>query len=132
MSETLLKLVEEYSKEQMGRLGLYGWPHVQRVLRLCEKMAENQNCEVDLEVLRVAALLHDVAKHFEGDNPKVDHGQRSAEMAEAFLRKCGLAEPKVRAVCHAIKAHTHMKRRKPLRQKFCMTQTSSTSLAQQA
>jgi uncharacterized protein len=107
MEETLYKLVERYSKEQMGRLGLYGWPHVQRVLRLCEEMAENQNCGVDLEVLRIAALLHDVAKSFERDNPKFDHGRRSAEMAEAFLRKYGLAEAKIRAVCHAIKAHTH-------------------------
>jgi uncharacterized protein len=118
MGETLLKLVEEYSREQMGRLGLYGWPHVQRVLRLCEEMAENQNCEVDVEVLRIAALLHDVAKRFERDNPKLDHGQRSAEMAEAFLRKCGLAEPKVRAVCHAIKAHTHYEEAKTIEAKI--------------
>jgi len=118
MSGTLLKLVEEYSREQMGRLGLYGWPHVQRVLRLCEKIAENQNCGVDVEVLRIAALLHDVAKSFEMDNPKVDHGQRSAEMAEAFLRKCGLAEPKVMAVCHAIKAHTHYEEAKTIEAKI--------------
>lgn len=118
MSEMLLKLVEKYSREQMDRLGLYGWQHVQRVLHLCEKMAETQNCEVDLEVLRVAALLHDIAKRFDRDNPKLDHGQKSAEMAKVFLRKCGLAEPKIKAVCHAIKAHTHFEEAKTIEAKI--------------
>ncbi len=118
MSEMLLELVEKYSREQMDRLGLYGWQHVQRVLHLCEKMAETQNCEVDLEVLRVAALLHDIAKRFDGDDPKLDHGQKSAEMAEVFLRKCGLAEPKIKAVCHAIKAHTHFEEAKTIEAKI--------------
>jgi len=63
MSQSLFELIERYSKEQMDKLGLYGWPHARRVLRLCLKIAELEGGRVDLEVLKVAALLHDIAKH---------------------------------------------------------------------
>ncbi|MGB9684286.1 MAG: HD domain-containing protein [Candidatus Bathyarchaeales archaeon] len=103
----MFKLIEDYSKEQMDKLGLYGWTHVQRVLQLCVKLVKLEKCDVDMEVLKAAALLHDVAKHLEKNNPQIDHGIVGAEIAEAFLRKIGFPEPKVLAVCHAIKVHTH-------------------------
>jgi len=108
MNSSVFELIEEYSKEQMDKLGLYGWPHVQRVLRLCLKLAEFEGGDVDLEVLKAAALLHDIAKHIQRSNPGIDHGAAGAEMAEAFLRKCGFPKTKIDAVCHAIRAHTHV------------------------
>lgn len=107
MNRSLFRLIEEYSREQMDRLGLYGWPHVQRVLRLCVKLAKLEDKDVDIEVLKAAALLHDVAKYLEKNDPEIDHGVVGAQMAEAFLKKCGFPEQKVDAVCHAIKVHTH-------------------------
>ena len=108
MGQSLFELIERYSKEQMDKLGLYGWPHVQRVLRLCLKIAELEGGKVDLEVLKVAALLHDIAKHIQRINPGINHGAVGAEMAEAFLEKCGFPKSKIKAVCHAIRAHTHV------------------------
>jgi len=108
MSQSLFELIERYSKEQMDKLGLYGWPHVQRVLRLCLKIAELEGGRVDLEVLKVAALLHDIAKHVQRINPSINHGAAGAEMAKAFLEKCGFPKSKIKAVCHAIRAHTHV------------------------
>ena len=108
MSQSLFELIERYSKEQMDKLGLYGWPHVQRVLRLCLKIAELEGGRVDLEVLKVAALLHDIAKYVQRINPSINHGAAGAEMAEAFLEKCGFPKSKIKAVCHAIRAHTRV------------------------
>jgi len=108
MNQSSFELIEKYSKEQMDKFGLYGWQHVQRVFRLCLKIAELERENVDLEVLKAAALLHDIAKHVQKNNPSINHGAVGAEMAEAFLRKCGFPESKIKAVCHAIRAHTHV------------------------
>jgi len=104
-----LELVEKYSREQMAKLGLHAWPHVQRVLHLCAVISksESENATVDLEVLKLAALLHDVAKHLVKGNGSMDHGDVGASMAESFLESLGLEEEKIRLVCHAIRFHTH-------------------------
>ena len=104
---SFLSFIEDYAKKQMDKLGLYGWPHVKRVLSLSVKLAELEGCKVDILVLKAAALLHDIAKHLEKNNPKMNHGVVGAQLAEVFLNKIGFPEPKVSAVCHAIKAHTH-------------------------
>jgi len=109
MNQETFELIEKYSKEQMAKLGLHAWPHVQRVLLLCKVISkvEGENATVDLDVLRVAALLHDVAKHREKEDDPTDHGEVGASMAESFLKSIGFKEEKIRSVCHAIRVHTH-------------------------
>jgi uncharacterized protein len=108
MKRSQFEFIERHFKEQTGKLGLYTWPHVRRVSRICLKMARVENeSGVDLDVLEAAALLHDVAKHLEESNPRVDHGLIGATMAECILTKCGFETKKVEAVSHAIRAHTH-------------------------
>jgi len=100
------RLVENYAREQMAKLGLHGWPHVMRVQRLCTGLSRTMK-NIDPEVLELAALLHDVGKHLEKGNNALDHGNISADMAGSFLNSMGLAEHRVNAVCHAIRVHTH-------------------------
>jgi len=109
MDQKQLELVERYSKEQMAKLGLHAWPHILRVLRLCEVISksEGQHVAVDLGVVKVAALLHDVAKHLEKEGSPLDHGNVGAVMAENFLKSVGFSHEKIKLVCHAIKVHTH-------------------------
>lgn len=52
-------------------------------------------------------MLHDVGKHVEKENNTLDHGRISAEMAEEFLRSIKFDDEKLKAVCHAIRVHTH-------------------------
>lgn len=101
------KLIEDYAMEQMAKLGLHGWPHVKRVVRLSMQLAKTEKEDVDGEVLEAAALLHDVAKHLEKGGSISDHGRLSAEMAEEFLKSVSLSKDKIDAVCHAIRVHTH-------------------------
>jgi len=62
---------------------------------------------VDIEVVEVAALLHDTGKYVERGHKAVDHGGISAAMAEEFLNSIYFNKEKVVAVCHAIRVHTH-------------------------
>jgi len=109
MNQEKFELVERYSREQTAKLGLHAWPHVQRVLHLCTVLSkfEGENPAVDLDVLRIAALLHDVAKHLEKADSSTDHGDVGASMAESFLKSIDFEEEKIQLVCHAIRVHTH-------------------------
>lgn len=89
-----LEEIERYAQSQMARLGLYGWPHVKRVERLSMLIQkhESERNDVDLLVLRVAALLHDIAKHVEKRENFGDHGELGARMAQSFLKTIGFEQ----------------------------------------
>jgi len=109
MNQQTFALIEKYSREQMAKLGLHAWPHIQRVLHLCTAISEieGENVVVDLDVLKTAALLHDVAKYMEKEDSSIDHGDIGASMAENFLKSQGFDVGKIRSICHAIRVHTH-------------------------
>jgi uncharacterized protein len=110
MGSKQMELVEQYAMEQMDKLGLHAWPHVKRVERLCMLISrlEAGGKPVDLEILRTAALLHDIAKHLEKKNNTLEHGGIGASMANDFLKIVGFDDEKTRLVCHAIRVHTHL------------------------
>lgn len=73
----------------------HAFDHVLRVLALAEHIGRAEGA--DLEIVRAATLLHDVARH------QPDHHQQGAELARQLL----VSQPpaRVEAVCHAIAAH---------------------------
>jgi uncharacterized protein len=79
--------------------------HTKRVYNLCLKLAEDQN--VDLEVVRAAALLHDIGRVREdSDNTgKTDHALVSTEMAGPILKEAGFPEDKIPHVRDCITSH---------------------------
>lgn len=101
------KLIEEYAKDQMIKLGLHGWPHVKRVERLCKLISRFEKERVDWDALKAAALLHDIAKHVEKENPVKNHEDVGAMMAQDILKTVGFDETKIKLVCQAIKVHTY-------------------------
>ncbi|AKG91472.1 putative HD superfamily hydrolase [Geoglobus ahangari] len=72
--------------------------HVERVKRLALFIAEREGG--DLEVIRTAAELHDVAR--DEDN----HAIRGAEVARKILMEKGHDEKFIEEVCHCIEAHS--------------------------
>ncbi|MCJ7513206.1 MAG: HD domain-containing protein [Anaerolineales bacterium] len=87
---------------------VHGWDHVQRVCALAERLAREEGADVDL--VRAAALLHDVT----GAAPEVSeeraggrasHELASAEFARRQLAEEGWSEPRIEAVLHCIRAH---------------------------
>ena len=94
----VLKLV----RAVMPRDFVHGLPHVLRVTQLALKLAEGRS-DVDVEVLTLAALLHDLGRAFSGRH----HAEVSAEVAEELLRSMGLSDEKLEKVVNAILSHSY-------------------------
>jgi len=99
----LLERTREFARCFFKRDGTHGFDHVERVFNLCMHIGEREGA--DLEVLGLAALLHDVARPLEDSGRVIDHAVEGARIAARFLRSLGYPEDKIRAVCHAIEAH---------------------------
>jgi uncharacterized protein len=114
-AEAKRRCLEEEAKLH-GKPTDYLWRHVERVYHLCIKIGERE--KADLDVLKAAALLHDIAK-FQVD--PAQHGVVGAEMAEKILKNSGFPENKIEAVKHAIKGHARLyEERKTLEAKILL------------
>ena len=80
-----------------GGGGGHDFDHVLRVLALAERIAQAEGA--NLEIVRTAALLHDVGE----SQGRADHHLRSAQMARQLL--AAAPPPFVDGVAHAIAAH---------------------------
>ena len=79
--------------------------HVARVLKLALYIAEREGA--DIEVVRKAAELHDIAR----DKP--NHAIEGAKMAKELLKKEGYSEEFIEKVAHCIEAHSFSSGVKP-------------------
>jgi len=79
---------------------VHDFDHVLRVLTLAERIARAEGA--DLEIVRTAALLHDVGRR-QAEEAGLDHAAFAADRAREMLR--GRGAGKVDGVIHAIAAH---------------------------
>jgi len=100
------KLTEEAeSYSESG--GSHEFSHTERVYNLALKISENEN--VDLDVLKAAVLLHDIARKKEDDGECECHAEEGSKMAEKILKDMNFPEDKISKVVYAIKVHRHSK-----------------------
>jgi uncharacterized protein len=106
----LFKIVE---KELAGFTG-HTLDHIKRVWKTAMKIAA-ANPEVNLEVLQIAILMHDIAgvKEETDNTGKTDHALLGAEMTEKILRELKYPEPLVKEVKHCIQSHRYRSNFKP-------------------
>jgi len=102
-----LKMIAE--KEMEGASPAHDINHVMRVYNLCLGLA-NYEPNVDLDILRTAALLHDIARTKEDEYVNagvldVDHAILGAEMSDKILRELGYPEEKIERIKHCIASH---------------------------
>lgn len=90
-----------FARERLKGERVTGLDHALRVWRWCEILGRGE--DVDMDVLRAAALLHDVSIPATG---RAGHYEESASMAEALLERVGFPEEKIGAVVHVIRAHS--------------------------
>jgi len=102
-----LKMIAE--REMEGASPAHDILHVMRVYNLCLELAK---CEpnVDLDILRTAVLLHDIARTKEDKDVQagflnVDHAVLGAEMSAKILRELGYSEERIERVKHCIASH---------------------------
>ena len=92
--------VESARRYYEGADAIHDFDHVLRVLALAERLAQRENA--DLEIVRAATLLHDVARGH-GDRLVADHARAGAEFSRELL--ADHPPEKVEAVAHAVAAH---------------------------
>jgi uncharacterized protein len=105
------KRIKEIVAKELSR-SHHDLEHVERVYNLCMDIARYEP-EADLDVLKPAALLHDIARvrEFEDEKGIVEHAAYGAEMAEEILRKLGYEEEKIAQVKHCIMVHRYRRAR---------------------
>ena len=77
----------------------HDFDHVLRVVAMADRIAQAE--EADREIVRAAALLHDIGL----DEGRAGHETSAANRAEEILREQGYAEVFCTAVAHAIESH---------------------------
>ena len=84
----------------------HDWDHIQRVYQLCLTLAEGET--VDLTMLRLAALLHDIARMDEDlQNGNLCHASIGAVKAKQFLKDHGIDKQLIAGVVHCIETHRY-------------------------
>ena len=84
--------------------------HVMRVYDLCLYLAKGEK-DIDLDILKMAALLHDIAEVKESE--RTCHAKLSAKMAQKILKNLDYPQDKIDKVVHCILAHRYRKGVKP-------------------
>jgi uncharacterized protein len=82
---------------------VHDFSHVLRVARMAERIGRAEGA--DLEIVRAAALLHDVEGSAPGGESRKSHHHESAEFAGKVLKEEGWPEERIAAVQHCIRAH---------------------------
>jgi uncharacterized protein len=109
----MLDTVKEMAhKHFQGARGSHNWDHTLRVCRLCEHLGPAEG--VDLDVLLVAAYLHDIGRGRQDDaNGAVCHAEEGARMAEAIVAKLALCGSQKENILHCIRTHRFRGDRQP-------------------
>lgn len=110
--ETRYQKIEETVARELS-CSAHAMEHAMRVYNLCLHLTKYE-LNVDLDVLKTAALLHDVARvrEFNDKTGSIDHSVLGAEMADKILRTLGYSE-KIAHVKHCIEAHRFRSKVKP-------------------
>jgi uncharacterized protein len=91
---------------RVGKHPVYGYAHCLRVHALAVDLARSEGASYDAEILRIAALLHDVGlyKVYALREPP-DHAKRSAVVARRVLHDLDFPIQASQAVIEAIERH---------------------------
>lgn len=105
------KIIEKLRKEaqrHFDKKGAHDFSHTKRVYKNALEIAKSEK-NVDLDVLKAAVLLHDIARRKEDFGECKCHADEGAKMAPVILKKAGFPEKKISEVVHCIKVHRKSK-----------------------
>jgi uncharacterized protein len=92
--------------------GSHAWDHTLRVYNLCMHIGRAEGA--DLDVLKIAAYLHDVARPLQDQSKgTVCHAEKGAEIAGDLLRDYPLSKGRKQNVIHCILSHRFRGNRHP-------------------
>jgi len=106
LDESVSEKIKKRS-EEFFRLSHHDKSHVERVYNLAVRISKEENA--DLDVVKAAVLLHDVARAMEDEGKIEDHAIESAKMARKILEEVSFPKEKIAEVVHCIEAHRFRK-----------------------
>ncbi|MBQ9501571.1 MAG: HD domain-containing protein [Lentisphaeria bacterium] len=89
-----------------GADGCHDWDHTERVCRNAELLLR-EFPDADAEVVRLAALLHDVGRPDEKADGRVCHARRGAELTEEILTELRMEPGKIKKTVAAVRTHRY-------------------------
>ena len=111
MAEEIIERIREKAQSYHKDLGGHGFDHVERVYNLGVRLTEKE--DVDLMVLKLACLLHDIARVKEDKGECEDHSEEGAIMAEEILKQENIPQEKINHISECIRVHRYSKGLKP-------------------
>lgn len=106
MNATVNRIKELAEKQFEGARGSHDWEHTLRVYRLCRHLGIIE--EVDMEVLLVAAYLHDIGRCYQdASNGTVCHAEKGAQMAWPIIQELPLTVKQKENIIHCIRTHRY-------------------------
>ena len=87
-----------------GASGSHDWDHTLRVYRLCGRIGKAERA--DMDVVRVAALLHDIGRSRQDvSNGELCHARQGAQMARDIIQGLPLNDDQKNNIIHCIRPH---------------------------
>lgn len=102
---TTIKDIMAYAKSSFSNArGSHDWEHTQRVYNLCLHIGKAEGA--DVEVLQIAAYLHDVGRRYEDESKGgVCHAEKGAELAKALVEGYPISDRRKENIVHCIRSH---------------------------
>lgn len=100
MDDRKLGEVRDIARQMLGNATFAGLDHAERILQIVEDIGQREGA--DLDILRVAALLHDIGVPVN----KPRHYEIGALMARGILSQLGFTEDEIEPIAHVIEAHS--------------------------
>lgn len=98
------EVLDEVKQIFLNAKGSHDWDHTERVYKLCMHIGGKEGA--DLEILRYAALLHDVGRNQQDNsNGKICHAQIGAVIARGILERYDFQENQINQIIHCIETH---------------------------
>lgn len=98
--------LESSQSRQQGirRTARFRWRHTLRVLATAREIGKAEGANI--EIVELAALLHDIAK-LDPRSQQVHHAILGSQMAAEYLEQLGMTQQKVQRVAEAVRYHSY-------------------------
>ncbi len=99
--ENLKEEIRPFFKHGSG----HGFDHTERVYN--NALAISVGEDVDLDVIKSSALMHDICREMEEKEEVRCHAESGSEWCKEILKKVGFSEDKIEKVAYCIKVHRY-------------------------
>ena len=105
MNQATYHAIEQYMLDTMNDTA-HDPMHIYRVLYSALDIASTEP-QANADVVIAAALLHDVGRPKQAENPELDHAAEGAPMAKSFLMQIGWPESMANHVADCVRTHRY-------------------------